>query len=120
MNAEWTLLGLRGHIPMPKIQGARDPEYEKHLRRLLARPGRPSTAIAHAEWAERFRELYAELCAGYELYHVNGDRPPSKIEVAQDIAIEDFAEHPERWDYDPRNEPVKAARRVWGAVKPLV
>jgi hypothetical protein len=111
IQATWLLLGIRGHMPMPQIQGGRDPAFEGHLRELLKRPGRPSAAIVHAQWAARFRELYAELCAQHETYHVDGDQPPTKLGVAQLVADEFGVKETTRGN---------AARRVWNAVKPLI
>jgi len=46
--------------------------------------------------------------------------PPQHLVIALAVAMEDFAEHPERWDYDPTKFPADAAWRVWSAVEPLL
>jgi hypothetical protein len=90
----------------------------RELLTFLSRPGRPP-AEYHQEWLSRFRELHSELCANHAAYHIDGDRPPTRLGTAQLIAIEDFARHPERWKYDPRTNLKAAERRVWDAVNGL-
>jgi hypothetical protein len=106
VNAEWLLLAMRGHAQLAGIRGERDPQFEKYLRDLLARPGRPSAAIRHREWAERFKQLYAVACAQHERYHVDGDRPPNNIEVCQ-LVVDELGLN-------------VTSRAVWDAVKPLI
>lgn len=73
----------------------------------------------HHEWAARFATLMQEHVELYESYHVDGDPPPTNWEVAQLVAAQDHADHPERWSYSPEEHPREAARRVWRGVKPL-
>jgi hypothetical protein len=113
MNAEWLWLAMQGHFPVT-IQGPTTPEERKHLRNFLSRPGRPH-ASHHHEWARLFWKLYAEACAMHELHHEDGDRPPSKIEIAFEVACQ----LPGPLGYDPRARPKNAARTVLMAVNRL-
>jgi hypothetical protein len=91
--------------------------------RIRVGAGRPKSTGPpeyHLEWANRFAELEAELSASHQAFHVLGDAPPTKLGVAALVAEDDYAARPERWDYDPREVPGNAARRVWMAVKPLL
>jgi hypothetical protein len=93
------------------------------IARSRPRAGRPKSSgppVHHFEWERRFSEVKADLDEQHAAYHVQGDRAPTNHEAAYQVAEEDFAEHPERWDYDPAVRPEKAKRRVWWAVKPLI
>ena len=89
------------------------------MRRPRLGAGRPKSAGPpgyHWEWAHRFLEFEAELLDGWP-----SDEPlPTKLGVSALVAEDDYEAHPERWDYDPREVPGNAARRVWMAVKPLL
>jgi hypothetical protein len=57
----------------------------------------------------------------HEFNRVDGEAPPSKIEICYEIAVDDYATHPGRWKCDPAERPRKdAGRTVWKAVKPLI
>ncbi len=116
VNAEWAFMVHAG-LAHWAIQGdgERDLEMLRHLRRFLSRPGRP-TAAYHADWIEKLRDRWAEACAAHELNNVDGERPPSRLDIAFEVACDDFAEHPERWRYDPKTRPKTAAQRVWKPV----
>jgi hypothetical protein len=84
------------------------------------RRGRPR-ADYHQEWAQRFQQLYAEALEEFEFNRVDGEAKPSKIDICFEIAVDDFAAHPERWRCNPAGRPRKdAGRTVWKAVKPLI
>jgi hypothetical protein len=91
--------------------------------RIRVGTGRPKAdgpPAYHWDWTHRFLELKAELDERHAAFHVQGDPPPSSLGVAELVALEDFAQHPGRWEYDPGDRPDKASRRVWGAVKQLI
>jgi hypothetical protein len=93
-------------------------------RRIRIGTGRPKAdgpPAFHWDWAHRFLELKAELDAQHEWFHLEGERPPSNHGVALLLAEDDVDGHaPGLWDYDPREFPAEASRRVWKAVKSLL
>jgi len=105
MAAGYMLLGIRGHIPMPGVQGGRDPELEKHLRRFLSLPGRPSAAIVHAEWAARFLALRDDL-NGDRFERVDNERLLGNLELCQ-LIVDELGL-------------TVTSRAVWDAVKRLI
>jgi hypothetical protein len=88
-------------------------EWAKPLRRG------PKWKYHKVEWARRFEELEHE---DYEedYCEAGGDPPPGDLGLAERIAYEDFEAHPERWKYNPEENPKGAAIRVWKLVKPLI
>jgi hypothetical protein len=129
-NPLWSVKARR--IGGPGILGldGRDVEWdaelwrtaERQIDRLLnrLRRGRPR-AEYHLEWAQSFQRLWAEAVEEHELNCVDGERPPSKIAICYEIAIDDFRQNPDRFKRDPAGRLRKdAGRTVWKAVKPLV
>jgi hypothetical protein len=93
----------------------------REMRRLLSQPGRPPSDYKH-EWLTRWSKYYSEACAEHENYHIDGEQGPSKIEIAYEVAVDDYDAYPgdlKRWPYDPREDPVRAKHRVWDAVNRL-
>jgi hypothetical protein len=99
------------------------------------RPKGTGPAQHHLEWLEMYLTKQAELERDHdELRDLDllreGDRPPSKLDVALAVAEDDFSLHRERWQgYSPsRGDPHSldpkladsAARRIYGAIKPLL
>lgn len=72
-------------------------------------------AAHHLEWLSAF----AELRDYYDRRACAGDAPTSAKRICLDVAIDDFARHPERWSYDPERAPREASAKVWKAVKAL-
>jgi hypothetical protein len=87
-------------------------------RRRGRKPGQAPPAY-HTEWRAAFKELEREHREQHDRYHVEGDQPPTKMEIALLVAEIDAEKHPERWSYDPRDHHKEAARRVLNAVKRL-
>lgn len=49
---------------------------------------RGSPAAKHFQWERRFSEIESDAVARYEVYHVDGDAPPSHREIARQLANE--------------------------------
>jgi hypothetical protein len=113
------ILGIDGRDVLPFR--TEDVEYIRNwAKQAKARgPGRPHVEY-HQRWAVLFREFYANACEYLEFSPVDGELPPSKLGVAELVAIEDYAAHPEDWKYNPNENLGNAARMVLKAVKPLI
>jgi hypothetical protein len=115
---------LRRGTALDDAERLRSRVIERNRRRALIRTGtgRPKSATEyHIQWFERFTELKAELDAQHESLSALGigldDPAPTDMGVALLVAEEDFAEHPERWKYDPKRAPRAAADRIRNAVR---
>ena len=82
----------------------------------------------HLEWAEAYGLQAQEMTEEYEQRRElelleEGERPPTKMDIAAAVAFHDEAAHPDRWpNYSPSDPAYEhqAAMRVWNAVKPLL
>ena len=88
---------------------------------LRYRAGRPRVEY-HAEWAARFVELRDcyERRAYADVRAEDDERAPSDWQLYVTVARDDFAEHSERWSYDPATAPRAAADHVRKALEPLL
>jgi hypothetical protein len=99
------------------------------------RPKGSGRAEHQMEWLEMFVAKQVELERNYEESRelgllATGERPPNQMDVAEAVAVDDFALHPERWpDCSPaRGDPnaldrrcaESARQRVYMAIKPLL
>jgi hypothetical protein len=88
-------------------------------RRKLLLPGRPTRSAPparHLQWLDSFNELRDY----YERRAYAGEQGSSAWRLYLEVAVGDFAAHPERWTYAPEDAPRAAADRVMKAVKPLL
>jgi hypothetical protein len=88
-------------------------------KRLKPPRGRPPAAHKW-EWVRSFYALKAEYDERYECFHVDGERPPNKMDICLAVAYKDFEEHLDRWGYDPDEFPDRAKHKVWDAIKDLL
>lgn len=111
----------RPRRPLWSFRAPFDEKAERFIREWAKPLRRGQPAAYHKwEWVRTYETLFVELLERYDCYHHDDDPPPTRLEVCQLVAVDDFERHPERWDYDPDERPDKAARRVWGAVKPVL
>jgi hypothetical protein len=111
-------------VPLDRARSLLDTRQEarRRHRRIRVGTGRPKGTgppAYHFDWAEAFWQFEAEMQETYESYHVDGDPPPTKWEVAILVAVADYGAHPERWSYSPEQNRRAAADRVWTALKAL-
>jgi hypothetical protein len=89
----------------------------------------------HRRWACLFAELEAEQAERRGLLELSGERPPSRLTLAEQVGYRDVTAHPDEWpdhyviweEYAGERHATlnpsladNAARTVWAAVKPLL
>jgi len=91
-------------------------EVEVRRRRPAGRPPRTDAPAHHLDWFRRF----SEIRENHQSHACGGDRMPTDHRICLEVAIEDYLEHPERWEYEPAKLSREAADRVRNALKPLL
>jgi Helix-turn-helix domain of resolvase len=86
---------------------------ERRMRKLRRRTAGRRAAGYVGEWAERFNSIRQN----YESHSYGDGSMPSDWRLYLEVAIEDYCEHPERWSYNPAEQPRPARNRVSMALK---
>jgi hypothetical protein len=116
-NPDHARLVLRGRRDL-KGPSIRDAEERAHKRRAvltnLLRPGRPRRSQS-----ERWKELYEDMFGGrYERHAAElGERALKPWERCLEVAMLEWDENPQGWDYEPARLPDAAAGKVYRALK---